>query len=57
MNLSYLYLAFIKRDVPRVASGLRLIMVLEVVIGNVKEVRHVAHKEECCMERPEEILS
>lgn len=38
MNMAYLYVAFVRKDYERLASSIRMILLLELVIGNVKEV-------------------
>lgn len=38
MNMSYLYVAFVRRDYQRLATAIRSILLIELVIGNVKEV-------------------
>lgn len=38
MNMAYLYVAFVRRDYPRLASAIRSILMTELLIGNVKEV-------------------
>lgn len=38
MNMAYLYVAFVRRDYERLASSIRMILLLELVIGNIKEV-------------------
>lgn len=38
MNMAYLYVAFIRQDYERLATSIRSVLMVELVIGNVKEV-------------------
>ncbi|KAI0564536.1 Anoctamin [Gracilaria domingensis] len=37
MNMAYLYVAFVRRDYERLASSIRSVLLVELVIGNIKE--------------------
>ncbi|CAN8076533.1 unnamed protein product [Agarophyton chilense] len=37
MNMAYLYVAFIRRDYERLASSIRSVLLVELIIGNIKE--------------------
>lgn len=37
MNMAYLYVAFVRQDYERLASSIRSVLLVELVIGNIKE--------------------
>eukprot|EP00177_Eucheuma_denticulatum_P004690 GFKZ01008517.1.p1 GENE.GFKZ01008517.1~~GFKZ01008517.1.p1 ORF type:complete len:696 (-),score=114.22 GFKZ01008517.1:661-2748(-) len=37
MNAAYLYVAFVRRDYIRLATSIRTVLLLELIIGNIKE--------------------
>lgn len=38
MNMGYLYIAFVRQNYERLASSMRSVLMVELVIGNIKEV-------------------